>query len=195
MADGGHVHPDLVRATRLKPDVEQTRSPERLQRVVVRNRRAPVGDDREPAVAGWVPANRRVYGAAQRIGMSLHERVIPLINGAEPERLLKRAVGGFALGDDHHAGSARVQPVDYALSFSRTAGRDRMPGGEQTLEDRWPGPAGCRMRGHPDGLIHHDDVRILIQNAESWYGFGAGCQRDRRRGQRDVEPVPGPDPG
>src|SRR5215469_16733743 len=111
MPDCCHVHPDLVRAARLKPHVQETGSPERLQRVVMGDRRAPVRDDREPTIAGWVPADGGVDGAAQRIGMPLHQRVISLVYFAMPESLLERAVSGLALSYDHHTSSACVQAM------------------------------------------------------------------------------------
>src|SRR5580704_10021670 len=119
MPDRLHVHPDLVRPARLQPHLKQARRPERLQRVVMRYRRAPVGYDSEPAVAGRMPGDRRIDRAAERIGMALHEGVVSLVHLAVTEGLLEHAVGTLALGDYHRAGGPGVQPVHDALPFGR----------------------------------------------------------------------------
>ena len=51
VTDMSQMDPDLVGAPGLQDDLGQARGPEGLERVVVRDRRAPPGHDREPAVS------------------------------------------------------------------------------------------------------------------------------------------------
>src|SRR5579875_394308 len=115
VAQRGHVHPDLVGAAGLQADAHQAGRPERLKRVVVGDARPPAGDHREPAVAGRMPPDGRVDGAAQRVRMPLDESVVRLGHGALAECLLEHAVGALALGDHHQPGGVGVQPVHDAL--------------------------------------------------------------------------------
>src|SRR3546814_6140886 len=62
------VHADLVGPPGLEVDVEQRGVPERLDRLVVRDAVTSAGDDRELVGAGGVPVDRRVDGAAHRVG-------------------------------------------------------------------------------------------------------------------------------
>src|SRR5215469_18115336 len=117
-----------MRPASLQPDLEQASGPERFQRVVVRHRRTPVSDDGESAIAGRVTADGSIDRAAERIGMTLHERVIDLVDSPIPERLLERTVGGLTLRHDHDACRAGIQSVHDALAFGSPAGGDNVTG-------------------------------------------------------------------
>src|SRR3954465_9039337 len=60
----GHVNPDLVSPPSLQLDLEQARSPKRLDRLVMGHARPATGDDRPFVVVGRVPSDRRIDGAA-----------------------------------------------------------------------------------------------------------------------------------
>ncbi len=190
VAQRGHVHPDLVGAAGLQADAHQAGRPERLKRVVVGDARPPAGDHREPAVAGRMPPDGRVDGAAQRVRMPLDESVVRLGHGALAECLLEHAVGALALGDHHQPGGVGVQPVHDALAFGGPAGGHRMPGGEQAAEHGGPRPAGRGMRRDAARLVHHRDVVVLVDDLQAarrlrgGHGVPGRRQRHRHRGAR-----------
>ncbi len=84
MPDRRHVHPDLVGPAGLQVHLKQGGRPEGLQGVVMRHRRPPVGDHREPPVAGRMPGNRRVDRPAERIRVALDQRVVDLVRPCGP---------------------------------------------------------------------------------------------------------------
>ncbi len=132
-----HVHPDLVGAAGLQLDVEQADRAERLDRVVVRHRGTAARDDRPAPVAGGVPVDRRVDGAAQRVRQALDQRVVALVDGALFEGALEQGVGRLALGHDHRAGGVGVEAVHDALAFGGAAGGDRVAGARAVPPARW----------------------------------------------------------
>ena len=145
-------------------DVEQARRPERLQRLVVRHARPAAGDHRELPVVGGVPVDRRVHGAAARVGVPLHQRRVPLVHRPVAEGVLEHGVGPLALRQHHQAGGADVEPVHDALPLGRTAGGHAVPhrgdglhhGRDRPSRD-WGGrrprpacpPPRCRRRRRP----------------------------------------------
>jgi hypothetical protein len=189
VAHGRHVHPDLVGPAGLEGDLDQAGAAEGLDRVVVGDAVSASRDHREPAVAGGVPGYRRVHRAPQRIGVTLHQRVVALVHRALPESPLQRGVGPLALGEDHQPRGVRVQPVDDSLPLGGTAGRDGVTCGEQPFQHGRPAPAGRGMRRHPGWLVHHDDVGVLVDDGQPRH-----CLRYRRQGggwrwQGNVEPL------
>jgi hypothetical protein len=189
--DRGHVHPDLMGAAGFQVDRYQAGGAEGLERVVMGHAGPPVADHGEPAVARGVPADRRVHGAAQRVGMSLDQRMIALVHRALPEGALQRAVGPLALGHHHHARGVRVQAVHDALAFGRAAGGHGVPGRLEAADDGRAGPAGRRMGGHAARFVHHHDVVVLVEHLEAF--DRAGRLRRPWRGQRDLELITGQD--
>src|SRR6185437_1800459 len=76
----GHVHPDLVGAAGFQLDLQQSRVPERLDRVVMGDRVLAVSGDRPLVVQLGVAADRCVYRAAHRVRVPLYERVVSLVH-------------------------------------------------------------------------------------------------------------------
>ncbi len=167
MAQGRHVHPDLVRPPRFQLDLDQAGGPERFDRVVVGHAGAAAVDHREPPVPGGVPADRRIHGAAQRVGMTLDQGVVALVHRALAERTLQRGVGGLALGHHHQPGGAGVQPVHDPLALGGPGTGDGVPAGPQARQHGGPGPARRRVRRDPGGLVHHDDVLVLGDDGQA----------------------------
>jgi hypothetical protein len=96
-------------------DLEQRGVPEGLERLVVGHAVAAAGDDGELVGAGRVPVDGRVDGAARRVGVALHQRVVALVDGPLAEGVLEDGVRPLALGDHHAAARADVEAVDDAL--------------------------------------------------------------------------------
>src|SRR5262245_10552876 len=119
---GAHVHPDLVRTPGLQVDLQQAGEPMRLERLVVGDARPSGCGDGPLVVVLGMPADRRVDRARQRVGMTLDEGVVDLVDPAIPERLLETGVGPLGLGHDHESAGADVEPVHDALPLGRSRG-------------------------------------------------------------------------
>src|SRR3546814_10470652 len=88
----------------------------------------------------WVPPDRRIDGAGQRVRVPLHECVVGLGDGAVPEGVLEHRVGVLGLADHHHAGGADVEALHDALALGGTTGRDPITGTGQVPDHGRPGP-------------------------------------------------------
>ncbi len=108
----------------------------------------PFCGDREFPVVAAVPPDRRVDGPAGRIRMSLHQRVIALVDRALLERPLEHGVGALGERHHHHPGGADVEAMHDALPLVHAGGGDPVTGSGQAAEHRRPGPAHRRVRGH-----------------------------------------------
>ena len=162
---------------------------ERLDRLVVGDARPAAGHDRELVVGRGC----RSIGASMvppvGSGWPCTSARVALVDGALLERPLEHRVGVLALGHDHHAGRAGVEAVHDALPFGRARGRDAVAHRGQPLHDRRPGPARARVRRHPDRLVdHHHVVVVVAARCQA----GAPARRGSRRGRggraADLEP-------
>src|SRR5262245_17430980 len=97
------VDANLMGTSGLQGDVQERRGPESLQGVIVSDRRLPSHDDRPLVVVRRVPVDRSVDGAAKRVRMTLHQRVISLIDPAVAEGPLERGIGSLGLRYHHQA--------------------------------------------------------------------------------------------
>ena len=100
--------------------------------------------------------------------MTLHERVVALVDRALAEGLLERGVGALALGDHHQPGRADVEAVHDALPLGRAGRRDAVAQRPASAaDDGRPGPARARMGRDPDRLVDHDDVVVVVERSRS----------------------------
>ena len=193
MALRRHVHPDLVRAARFELDLEEARVGERLERRVMRHRRLAVARDRELPVVPGMAADRPLDRARERIRVPLHDRVVDLVDLALLERALQLAVGPLALRDDHEPARAGVEPVHDALALRRSRGRDPVPGPGERAEHGRPLPPERRMGGDAGGLVDHDDVVVVVHDAELGQVHGDDLGAALLL-PGDLEPAPGREP-
>ena len=147
--------------------------------------RLAVGDDRPLVVVGGVPADRRVDGAAQRVGVALHEGVVALVDRALAELLLEQGVGPLGLGDHHQPRGADVQPVHDALALGGARGGDPVAGRREAADHGGAGPAGAGVGGHPDRLDDHHDVVVVVHDLHALDGLR---HDPHRRGRRRASP-------
>ncbi len=126
--------------------------------------------------------------------MPLHERVVDLLHCALLERAFQRAVGDLAFRDHHQPRGVGVQAVHDALPFGGTTGRDRDPCGQQPVHHGRPRPADRGVGDHARGLVHHDNVGVLVHDAHPRHRLGTRRRGVRGRGQGDVQPRPGVHP-
>ncbi len=190
VADRGHVHPDLMRASGLEVDIQQRRRPERLGRLVVGDARPPPGDHGELVVGAVMAPDRRIDRPAARIGMTLDEGGVPLIDGPIAKRPLERRIGPLALGHHHDPGRADVEAVHDTLPFGRPGRRDPVAQRGQPADDRRARPPWAWMRGDADRLVDRDQVVVVVDHGQTRRRFGragAGIP-GRRLGQRHLDP-------
>ena len=185
-----HVHPDLMGAAGLESDLEQRSAAERLHRLVVGHRVLAGGGHGELPRMGRMAPDRSVDRAGERIGMTLDDRVIDLLDLTLLEGPLQGRVSGLRLRHDHEAARAHIQPVHDSLPFGRSARRDPEPSGCKRSEHRRPLPPDGWMRGDPRRLVDDHDVVVLEDDTEVGH-----CDRHDLRLPlvlpRDVEPHAG----
>ena len=141
MPDGVEVDPDLVGPPGLQPDLQQGRVAQRFERLVVGHGGFPAGDHRPLVVVGGMPVDGRVDRATGRVGMTLGERVVDLVDPSFLERAFQDGVGMLGLGHDHQAARPDVEPVDDSLAFGDPGRRDPKAGRREVADDGRPAPA------------------------------------------------------
>ena len=104
--------------------------------------------------------------------MPLHHRVIDLLDLALLEGALQSDVRGLGLGDDHEAARADVQAVHDPLAFGGAGRRDGVPARREGAQDRGALPADARMRGDARRFVDHDDVVVVVDDAEIGHRHG-----------------------
>src|SRR5699024_4744170 len=108
--------------------VEQAGGDEGFHGVVVGDAVPAVRGDGELPVRSVVATDRCVDGAAGRIGMALHQRVVALLDGARLEGAFEYGIGPLGDRHHHHSGRADVEAVHDALTFGHPGGGDPVAG-------------------------------------------------------------------
>ena len=103
------------------------------------------------------------------------------------ELLGERAVGAVVLGHEDHPGGALVEAVDDAGPHHAADAGEVGDRGQQRVHERPPRVPGSRVHDHARGLVHGDEIRVLVQDLDRDI-LGQGRRRDRR-GQRDFDQV------
>ena len=147
-----------------------------------------VGGDGEAPVRRRVPADRRVDGPRQRIGVALHQRVVGLVDGPVTERPLEQRVRPLGRRHHHQTGRADVQAVDDPLALGRPGGGDAVPRRGQAPDHRGAGPADGGVRGHADRFVDDDDVRVRVQDRHPLDRLGDHGGLGPRFGHLDLDP-------
>ena len=186
MAHRGHVHADLVRATRLEVHLKQAGMREGLERVVVRHARAPTADDRHLVVRARVAGDGRVNGAGQWIEVALRDRAIDLGRRPLLELPLEIGVRRLALGHHHEPGGPDIEPVHDALALRRARRGDPVARSSEASNHGGAIPARTGMCGDTDGLVDDHDVVIVVDDAHALDRLG--ITRRCNFGQRHLEP-------
>ncbi|SKY35456.1 Uncharacterised protein [Mycobacteroides abscessus subsp. abscessus] len=187
----GKVHANLVRPSRFEVDVEERRRGEHLERVVVGDARLAVRGDRELPVGSPMTSDRRVDGPGRRIEVTLHQRVVPLVDLTVAERALEQRVSVLRRRDNHQPRRSDVEARHDALPFGRAGGRDPETRGVQRADDGWPAPPQRRMGSHADGLVDDDDVGVVVDHRQVFDRCRLYSQRLVRLGKQHVEPTSG----
>src|SRR5699024_9009641 len=150
---------------------------------------------RELVVVVRKTADRGLDRAARLIGSALADGMVDLADLSGAEGVLQRGVGAFGAGDDHQPAGAHVQAADDPLSLRVTGGADADARGGEVPEHGGPGPSGAGMRGDADGLVEHDDVVVLVDQAHARGDLRTHLDRGLLLGQLDMHHHPGLEPG
>ena len=89
MAQGRQVHPNLMGSPGLELDLQQCGPVERLDHLVMGDRRLPGRHDGELELMRRVATDRRVHRARHRVRQALDEGVVGLVDGARAEGVLE----------------------------------------------------------------------------------------------------------
>lgn len=171
MSERGKVHANLVCAAGVQVCFNQ-------RCVVDAQQRAPIGASfssfgQHDAAAGGharatfgVAPDRQVDAPVSFLQHALHERDISFLDLAPPERLAKLRVRKVILRNQDHAGSVFIQPVNDPGTQSVCSLGQLLPPPKQRVDQRPASNPRAGMNRHASGLIHCDDVFILIKQIE-----------------------------
>ena len=163
MAQPGHMYPDLVGASGLRPDVEQAAAVASPQR--------PVAGDRPFAVRAHLPLQYGTLPAAdggvdaplQLLRYPLAHRQVFLLEPAALQGLPQQLGGEGVLGHAHQPAGAPVQSVDRPEQVVLAAGfivpGEQIPQGVPVVSR--PG-----VDGHTRRLVQNDQVVVLIEHLQ-----------------------------
>ena len=166
MADGAQVHANLMRAPGRDRDLAQRDAAQMLRPRDAGDRRPrPPGARRHLLPVVGVAPDRQVDPAS-----GLHDapdqRHVFLVHLAVLELLRQRLVRRIVLRDDHHARRALVQAMHDARTQLAADAAEIGDVVEQRVDQRARVVARRRVHDHAGGLVHDDDVGVLVEDGE-----------------------------
>ena len=171
-AQMGEVHADLVRAARPQGRLQQRErrgAREPLEDPVAREGRAtrPGGAHGHPQPVAGIASDRGLDHARRVRQPAVHQREIAPLDGPGLELAGQRRVRAVVLGDDEEAGRAAIQPVDDARPpRAADPGKVRAAVREQGMHQGPRPMPRTRVHDEPHGLVHHQEVRVLVDDGE-----------------------------
>src|SRR5215213_4614435 len=185
-ADRPEVDADLVRSSGLEVDGEERVRRKQLAQLEVRHGVAGrVGVERLARAVATVAADRRLDPSPPRTRPAPHQRQVLALDLAPTEQRLKAALHGIRACDDEQARRVAVEPVDDARPVGVVAaGR----AADQAVDERARPAAGSGMHDDPGRLVDHEQVVVLVRNAEVG-GLRLEPGR-RRRGSLELDLLP-----
>ena len=169
MPDVRHVHAYLMRPPCYGVSLHQ-REPaewpvETLRHVIVRQRRAPVAHDGHLLAIARVPPDGRIHRAVVVARQPGRERGVRLGNGALFQLARQAPMRRVCLRHDDQPGGVLVQPVHDARPLRAADARQVMCDGQQRVDQRTVRVPRRGMNREPCGLVHDDEVRVLVDDA------------------------------
>ena len=199
MADGGHVHADLVRAARLQAAFHDRDEAVALQDL-------PVGDgpfpllriiiDAEAQPVVRVPADGAGNGSLilRQIAPD-HGRIDP-VDGVDEELVREVRLGGRILGHDQKAARVLVDAVHQHahpfVALFRSLGDPQIVG--QGIDERPVVVPVSRMDHHSGGFVHDQHVLVLIDDIQGNV-LGKDFHAPALVGHHELDDVAGADDG
>src|SRR5712692_5683483 len=183
MARGRELGPELAAPPGHEPELERGRAPAPLEDAVARHRLpAPPAVARDPDPAPCVRREPRAQRSVRGLHAALDDRDVHPLGAPRRELRLERPLRGRRLREHDQPRGLAVEPVDDEDPAALLAGarvvRQHAVRGPLAL------PLG-RDREEPGGLVHDEDVPVLVDQRE----------RRRERGRRrdtELDAIAGP---
>ena len=167
VADIGHVDPDLMGAARLQTALHVRTAGEPLQHGPVGHRAPAARHHRHLLPVRRVAADGGVHRAAVLPEIPRHDAPVDPGQGVVLELGGELLVGEVVFGGDKEAGGVPVDPVDDAgPQLPADAGQAVPAVVEQGVHQGAVRVAGGRVDHQPLGLVHHDDVSVLVHHVQ-----------------------------
>ena len=168
--EGGEVDADLVGATGDEVQLQQRPRGEPLPDAVAGDGAPSVGDHRHPLAVLRVAPDRRLDPADRRRHRALDQREVGLADAAGLELGHHRCLRGVVAGDDQQARGVAVQAVDDPRPGDAGDAAVVVAAGEQRVDQRAAPVPGRRMHDQPGGLVHDQQVVVLVDHRtpRSW---------------------------
>src|SRR5690606_33014604 len=164
VADEEHMHPDLVRASRLDLDVQEGGVAEPLQHAEVGHGRAAVGHYRHPLAVARVAADRRVDRAFVLADHPMDQGDVALDDIALLPLLDQITSRLLVLRDDDQARGVLVQAVYDPGPLPTHQERDVRAQRLHDVDERAVLVPRCRVGHQARGLVEDDDVVVLVDH-------------------------------
>ena len=165
----GHVDPDLVGSSRLKPALDQGGGgAEGFEHRVVGDSRFPVpADDGHFLPVGWAAANVAFDPTLRGPGEAGDQGVIPPFHGVGGELDHKAVMRLLRLRDDQKAAGVFVDPVHDPRPFHAADAGKLVPAvGQERVDQGSVRIAGCRVDHQTGRLIDDEQVGVLEDDVE-----------------------------
>jgi hypothetical protein len=171
-AQVGEVDPDLVRPSGSQGNLEERercRAREPLEDPIAgeRGTAGPGGANRHAEPVSRVSADRGLDHARSIRKPTVHQRQVAALHAPRRQLARERLMRVIGLGNDEEPGGPTVQPVHDTWSPSAADARERRAAVRQESVDERPCPvARTRVYHEPSGLVHHQEVGILVDDVD-----------------------------
>ena len=186
MPDGREVHAYLVRAPRdrmrLHERAPAERAVEAFDDPIVCKSSASSLDDGHLLALLRVPADGRVYLPLGVPYRPCRQRDVRLVDAALLHLAREAPVGRVRLRDDDEAGRVLVQPVHDAGALHAADARQVRHERQQRVHERAVRVPRRGVHREPRGLVHHDELIVLVDDAD---GDVLRREVERRRRRHD----------
>ena len=165
VAGGGEVNADLVRASRLELDRDQSRSPDPLERPVPRHRPSSLLPPPRHAAAALSRIPDQIGIEDTEAGQSpLHQRHVLPFDAVPPKEILEKPKGFPVAREDHRSGRVAVDPMNHEGDRPTAIAAVKIV--EDSREKGVPLPGGRRNGEQPRGLVHDEKILVFEEDRE-----------------------------
>lgn len=171
MFESGEVHTNLMRASSVELDFDQSCRVERLKDVPIGAGGAGVcgfarGAGSHAYAALGITGDGEFDAAARRGKFSLHEREIRFLNDARAKRFGKLGVSEIVFGDENCAACVFVEAMNDARAQLVATWRERLAAPKKCVDECAAGVPRSGVNGHTGGFVDDDKVVVFVKNVE-----------------------------
>ena len=188
MADGGHVHADLMCAAGLELDADERESVEPLPHFVDGDcLAARLAVDGDFLALLLVAGEREVDDVGVELRLALDDGEVEFLDVPPLELPADPAAGGFVLDDDHDPGGVAVEPVDDSRPHFVVGLGQGVAVVDECVDEGAAHVAACGMDDDVGLLVDDEDVVVFVDDVD---GDIFGLERvPGEDGQLDVDVV------